>query len=365
MKEQIVDLSTYQINHNFYNQIDALLTVKSFDLQQIRARYLASKKNPNNKTGSVERRAVSLGGIVKLSIQKGKIKEEKVLASLKEPRGIALKNETLAISSENLVYIITDSIKTITNPWFSYIHTIDFNKLGSKIVVSSSGFDAIFEYDLDSLKQEYEWWAWENGFNLGFDSKLNKEIILSRVALISEDKSVKVVDDPSEYLPTAMRAAFINSVVYDKKNENNLLATFFHKGTVYTINKSTGKATACLSELKTPHGGERVNNCVFATSTSSGEVVLKENEITKYKFKNLPGKPVELADAEWLQNSKYYNGNIITIDSNRTSFVIFNPTKQLIDIIPFNKNWAVQDMVVGEINQLQTQLIESLNNPSN
>ena len=39
-----IDLSQFQKDHTFYGELNFLLTVKSFDLQAIRKRYLASKK---------------------------------------------------------------------------------------------------------------------------------------------------------------------------------------------------------------------------------------------------------------------------------------------------------------------------------
>ena len=39
-----IDVSKFQRDSSFYGQIDLLLTVKSFDLQAIRKRYLESKK---------------------------------------------------------------------------------------------------------------------------------------------------------------------------------------------------------------------------------------------------------------------------------------------------------------------------------
>ena len=39
-----IDISKFQRDSSFYGQIDLLLTVKSFDLQAIRKRYLESKK---------------------------------------------------------------------------------------------------------------------------------------------------------------------------------------------------------------------------------------------------------------------------------------------------------------------------------
>ena len=105
-----IDISNFKKDSSFYKQIDLILTVKSFDLQAIRKRYLESKKN--KRSGSTQRREPALGGVVSLSIYKGKLFDEEVLTQLKEPRGIDFLHKKLAISSEDKVYVITDDLQT-------------------------------------------------------------------------------------------------------------------------------------------------------------------------------------------------------------------------------------------------------------
>ncbi|MBL4624028.1 MAG: hypothetical protein JKY42_02630 [Flavobacteriales bacterium] len=364
-----IDISAYKRDSAFYGDLNLVLTVKSFDLQAIRQRYIKSRGGKTGKTGSVERRAISLGGLVSLSIQKGKINNERILAKLKEPRGIALSEKYVGISSENEAYIIEvgGKLTHLKDPWFSYIHTLDFSKDQRRILISSSGFDVIMEYDISTLEKTYEWWAWENGFDQGFDAKTGKAITISR----NEDNRGKdgfhIVADPTQdSLPTAMRAAFINSVVYDSVEPNKLLATFFHEGKVMQIDQENGKSVPVVSGLKNPHGGDRYGSSYIGTSTGTGFVALSnEEEVTQFDFSKLQGKPDFLAGMEWLQNSKNIGPNIITIDSNRNQFVIFNPKLKLIDTIGYNDNWAVQDMITGTLSEQQEQQIIALNDPAN
>ena len=93
----------------------------------------------------------------------------------------------------------------------------------------------------------------------------------------------------------------------------------------------------------------------MATSTASGEVRVNDDT---FLFQNLANKPSELAEMEWLQNSKRINDFIVTIDSNRTSFVVFHPEKKLYDIIPYNDNWAVQDMIEGKLSATQLEQLQ-------
>ena len=99
----------------------------------------------------------------------------------------------------------------------------------------------------------------------------------------------------------------------------------------------------------------------MATSTGEGRVIIiDENGQTDFLFHSLKGKPAVLEGHEWVQNSFPYNDCIISIDSNRTSFVIFNPKKKLLDVIPYDPDWAIQDLVVGELGQTEKELIRSI-----
>jgi hypothetical protein len=370
MKTKIIDISKFTLNKAFYGEIDLLITIKSFNLQAIRKRYLESKKNKNKRTGSVERRAVTEGGLASIKIKNGRIHEETVLGKFPEPRGIDYLNGILAFSSENKLYIIKNQkLYTISNPWFSYIHTCKINPFdNAKVLVSSSGFDCIFEYDYIQNTQTFEWFAWENGFEFGIDPETGDRIYLSR----SKEKAAEyknkglnhlLIDATKDsFLPTSKRAAFINSVVYNPKDKNQIIATFFHEGTVYAIDRESGKTTALLQGLLNPHGGNIHANKTIATSTKSGEVFIKtEEEELRYQFKNLPEKKPELGDFEWIQNAIFLDGNIIAIDSNRNAFIIFNTEKECYDSISFNDNWAIQDLIdVSDFTEQQIEEIKAI-----
>ena len=357
-----IDISQFRRDSSFYSELNLLLTVKSFDLQAIRIRYLASKKK--NRAGSVERRKVALGGIVSVLLKNGQSSEQRVLSTLKEPRGIDFHKGQLAISSENKAYVLTDTIHIIQNDWFSYIHTVEFSPFNdAQLLISSSGYDCVFEYDWQKNRCEWEWFAWENGMCQGKDPQTNKPLYLTRNKeqfkfWEKEGRNALLVEDPlTQVLPTAKRAAFINSVSYHQSKEGVLLATLFHQGSVAHINQNTGEIAVVMDGLRNPHGGWQSANVLMATSTASGEVMLNNDT---FIFQNLANKPVELGKMEWLQNSKRIKDFIVTIDSNRTSFVVFHPEKQLYDIIPYNDNWAVQDMVEGKLSAIQIEQLQSL-----
>ena len=365
-----IDLSKYKKDKNFYPGIRLLVTIKSFDLKAIRERYLKSRNKKSNRTGSISRRETAIGGLAEITIENGKVTHQEIFTKVPEPRGIDSHEHITAFSSENKVHILHgDQLKTLTNPWFSYIHTVDIDRSSEdKLLISSSGFDCIFEYEIYNEQCTYEWFAWENGFDHGIDPETGEKLYLTRNPEIAskydrEDKNYLLIDDPgNQVLPTAKRAAFINSVVYDPTEKDNFIATFFHEGAVYQIDRESGHSKKILDGLNNPHGGMKLQSGkVMGTSTKGGEVVINENNTQyRYDFSKIPGKPEFLSDFEWIQNSIITKqGNIISIDSNRNSFVIFNAEKNLIDFISYDENWAVQDIIENAADTVQLKLLKS------
>lgn len=364
------DITTFERDKKFYGELDIAFTIKSFELSAIRKRYLESKKRGKSRTGSVERRKTANGGIAAARLSDGCLKDFTVLADLPEPRAIDITDDVVAFSSENIVYVILGRhLKTISNPWFSYIHTVSVSE--NKILISSSGFDAVFEYDLQNGQKLSEWFAWENGFNKGFDPDKDKELLLTRDEKLAgkyekEGKDFLLISHPlQQVLPTAQRAAFINSVVYDACDLSNIIATFFHEGALFSIDLRTGEPKKILTGLKNPHGGMRHNEFYAATSTATGEFVIGNlSRQQRINFSNLPGKSPELGDLEWIQNTKFHDGNFISIDSNRNCFIIFNLDRKVYDLVEFDGNLAIQDLAIAKIPDYSRTLIKSLNQPS-
>lgn len=353
-----IDISTFETNNAFYGDLNIIITVKSFELQAIRKRYLESKKN--SKVGSVERREPSLGGLVSMRLHDGQLKDEEVLSRMKEPRGIAFQENRIAYASENVIIVLhaDGSRYEIENPWFSYVHTVDFSPYYEHhILISSSGFDCFFEYDYVQNKLVKEWFAWENGIYEAHDKEGNT-IYITRKAdqkekWEREGKHVNFIQHPAtDHLPTSQRAAFINSVYYHRSKEDSYVATLFHKGEVRKIDASGQEVL--FSGLKSPHGGRMSDHEKIVVNTAKGTLMV--NDVV-YDFQFLAGKPEEMQDMEWLQNAIFLGNLVVVIDSNRTSFVLLDLNKKLKSVIPYNSNYAVQDLVRGSLSEAQLKAI--------
>lgn len=358
MKHLTYNLADFSENPELIGELQVLFTVKSFNLQAIRERYLQSRKR--SRTGSVERRKPAEGGLVLARISQGKMQHQEILAHIVEARGIDVHQDRLAASSDNIIYVFTQD-KTepeiIEHNWFSYIHTVKWSADDSRLLVTSSGVDTIMELSSDQWEILWEWNAWEHGFNTGRDPRTNQEHTLTRSPREAErlerqgKRVILVIDPQTEPLPTALRAAFINSAEYGDHGE--IIATFFHEGEVRAINKETAESSTLIDGLTKPHGGMPFQHGYLVTDTAGGRVLYPGPErIEQYSFEGLPGKSEAVKDLEWLQTSHHYDTMLLTIDANRSALICFDPEKREKMTVPFNPDWAVQDFVVLTSNQM-------------
>ncbi len=364
MKNLNNNLIDFDEDADHFPPVEMLLTVKSFDLQSIRERYLESRKR--NKAGSVARRSPAMGGLVHFRINKGQISKTEILSELIEPRGIDIHSSKLALSSENEIYIFEsklDNPMVLKNQWLSYIHSIRFNENASKLLVASSGVDSLIEFNLKTQSVCWEWLAWEHELNEGENPETGKKHYLTRSEIEASKieefgkKALLITDPKKQKLPTALRAAFINSAEYSKNG--NILATLFHHGYVIEISKQTGKWCILLDGLSKPHGGISYKNGCFVTDTGNGKVIFKsKNEIQQYYFGDLAGKPEHLKDLEWLQFSKILDRVIVTIDSNRNSILFIDNVNNKKMTVKYNPNWAIQEFTF--LNQDSIPMINKL-----
>lgn len=356
--QKTIVLAEGRRDSSFYEPIDLLVTIKSFDLRAVRARYLKSRKeNKAGRAGSVERRAPSLGGVARVRLEAGRCDAD-LLGRMTEPRGIDVAGPGLAaLAAENRVHLLTAAgEKQIDHPWFAYLHTAALSADGRRVAVSSSGFDALFEFETETGRSTWSWFAWENGFERATDPVTGQRFTLTRdprraEVLKKENKPFLLVPDPpDEPIPTARRAAFINSVAYD--GVAGFLGTFFHEGAVYAIERERGKVARLLGGLRNPHGGrDDGDGTLLATSTAGGEIVRMRRATrarVHWTFAGLPGKPPDLGEREWVQNACRAGRFYVAIDANRTAFVIVDPDRGRYDLLPFHPDWAIQDMVPAE-----------------
>lgn len=349
MKTIRYNVNDFKEDPQHFNRTELVLTVKSFNLLAIRKRYLQSRSR--SKSGSVERRRPAQGGIVYLAIDNGTLVDFEILAKLRESRGIDIYGDRIALSSENRIYIFSrnnQKPQIIDHPWLSYIHTVRFNSDASKLLVSSSGLDSLLEFDLNQGSTCWEWIAWEYGYNEGENPETGQKHILTRHATEAQRLKNKgrnvihITSDGKQSLPTALRAAFMNSAEYSK--DDKVLATLFHHGTVIEISKTTNAWKIIYQGMSKPHGGMPVDDRFIVTDTGGGRVILWEDAFNMvYDYSALPGKSIDLDALEWLQFSRLRDNTIITIDSNRNAIIFIDIQAKKRMSLSYDNNWAIQE----------------------
>ena len=99
--------------------------------------------------------------------------EAKWAYSVIEPYGIDARGNKVALATAKSVQLInmdTGAVRDCQSPWLNQGHTVEFSPNGKKLLVGSSGFDAVFEFDTTSGEVLWQWFAWDHGFdrsNLG------------------------------------------------------------------------------------------------------------------------------------------------------------------------------------------------------
>ncbi len=354
MKSMRFDVSQFREDAGHFPRTELLLAVKSFDLQAIQKRYLDSRSR--SKTGSVERRHPTQGGVVHIIVDNGKIVQNRVIATLTEPRGVDFTKGYAAVSSEDKVFLFQigeNHPNVIEHPWLSYIHTVRFNKDRSRVLVTSSGLDTILEFDTSSGECLWEWFAWDHGINEGKNPRSNESFTLTRHAeeasrIEAMGKKVLLISDPrKQAIPTALRAAFINTAEYD--GNGGILATLFHAGEVIVISTAACSWRRIIDGLNKPHGGMIYEDGYMVTDTGGGRVVfMTEEECLSYDYSKLPGKSGLLEKLEWLQTSRHRYQMIATIDSNRHSLIFLDTQAKKRTQVEYDPNWAIQELAFLE-----------------
>ena len=174
-----------------------------------------------------------------------------------EPYSVDVWGDLMALSGGNYVWLVdlkSGEKKSCLHPWLCQAHTAQFSADGTRLLVASAGFDAIFEFDTRSAEVVWEWFAWENGFE---QSQLGHYVVRSRQRrdkLVSLGNDVLWVDDPGKFefgIPTRRCPAHLNSACYDQ--DGKILVTLFHQGAGIVIDKASGAAEKVIGNLVNPH----------------------------------------------------------------------------------------------------------------
>jgi hypothetical protein len=295
--------------------------------------------------------------------------EAKWAFSVVEPYGVHACQNKMALATAQSVQLInmnTGKARLCQTPWLNQGHTVEFSPDGKKLLVGSSGFDAVFEFDTDSGEVVWQWFAWDHGFD---KSKLGHYVVRSETrykALTALGHEVILVDDPGKYefgIPTRKKPAHLNSACYD--TDGKILVTLFHQGAGYVINRNTGEAKEVISGLTNPHKlSKRKRGGYFISDTKGGKLILLDEKYRRHYEVALAGMPgVARAPqlSEFLQNTTELREELFAcVDIHRSSLWLIDVKRRRYRGIKFPAEWSVHD--VASVGRNLDRRISSLAN---
>lgn len=273
-----------------------------------------------------------------------------------EPYCVDIFGKLIALCGGNYVEIVdmeSGVKRSLQHPWLRQAHSVQFSGDGCRLLVSSSGFDAIFEFDVATGQTCWEWFAWDNGFA---ESRLGDYYVRTREqgeALAAQGHKVVVVDDPSQHelgIPTRFCPVHINGAFYDR--DENVLMTMFQQGAAIHVDKATNKATNIASGLVNPHKFHpRNGGGYYVADTRRGELQLLDDGFQVERRISLGTAPGEVRSAsltEFLQSvSELDDGLFACVDIHRSTLWLIDVNARRYRGVRFPREWSVHDVALN------------------
>ena len=351
-------LIAYTYDPDLARHEEVMLTVKTtlqLEKNDFQAEHL---KRPSPEVfGRVAARPYVLGIVAAFSLGHDRfdwsLVESKWVFSVVEPYGVDARGNKMALATASSVRLIdmkSGEGRVCQNPWLNQGHTVEFSPDGKRLLVGSSGFDAVFEFDTDSGEVVWEWFAWDHGFDR---SKLGHYVVRSEAkckALEAMGHEVLLVDDPGKYefgIPTRQKPAHLNSASYD--SEGRILVTLFHQGAGYVVDRKTGDAQEVISGLINPHKlSRRKRGGYFISDTRRGKLIFIDENYRRTSEIALAGTPgIERSPqlSEYLQNTTELREELFAcIDIHRSSLWLIDVKRRSYRGIKFPVEWSVHDV---------------------
>ena len=284
-----------------------------------------------------------------------------------EPYAVDVCGDKMALCGANyvkLISLVTGEVTPVSHPWLSQCHTVQFSTDGNRLLVASSGFDAVVEFDSNNQKVVWEWFAWDHGYDR---SKLGHYVVRTAErsnALKAMGHEVLLVDDPRKYefgIPTRISPAHLNSAYCD--GDESILVTLFHQGNGIIVDKPTGSVREVIGGLMNPHKLSRRHGGGYVISdTRRGKLIFVDAKLRPFReitLAAMPGNERPDRLSEFLQNSTELKKDLFAcVDIHRNTLWLVNVQRRSYRGIKFPVEWSMHD--VASLNQSHQTQIGSL-----
>jgi len=347
------DIAGYREDPSAFAPIELYLVVKSQDQLERRHRLIAAVER--GRIGRFEERPVAEGLVLSARLEPGRRIDRRSCGSVlsfREPRGLVrLEDGTLLVAEiDRVVHVEPEGreLRAFRHPLFAFLHSIELAQDGRRLLVVSSGYDALIEVDLASGGALWEWIAWEHGFNPSEDGVYLARGLQRYRELVAKGLPARLIEPErlgAHGLMTSERTNHPNSACYHPRDSGKVLATLGHSGEVVEIDRRSGEWRRVVGGLGAmPHGIERDGAGWLVTDTLRGACWFLSPAFElerKLDFARLPGKPAELAGHEWLQVvRKIAAETYLAIDANR-ALILVDPRRRRYAVVPIDENWCV------------------------
>lgn len=351
------DIAGYECAPTMAEGLAVYIVVKSLDQIARRKRLIESKRR--GLIGRISPRPVSEGLLVKATVDSANRIDAgcaEMLRAFREPRGLAAISEDRFLLTEIDRILLIDSrgepLRDYHHPYFSFLHSVSVDRDKRTFLVVSSGYDAVFEIDLENGATLWEWFGWDHGFNPGDDGVFLTHRTSDRDMLAAQGLNVRYVDPAcsgEQGLATGVRTTHPSSACYNPYAPGAVLVALGRLGQVIEITQATSEHRLRIDGLDQlphailPHGGGWI-----VTNTLAGELWLLDRDFVVRRIVNLaglPGKPEEMREHEWLQAVLPLGGDrFVGIDGNR-GLVFFDLRERCYAIQRCDENWSIQDLL--------------------
>jgi hypothetical protein len=314
------------------------------------------------------------GLIVRTSLEAGYLDAQSAEYAVPavQPTGISMRADGMtAFACGDKILLSPDGdprhiAQTIGHLMFARLHSVEFNPSGDRLLTASSSLDVVHEVTLEG-SPDWTFDAWRNtSFNVNtlgqrFYRTLagapEGSLINPSSQVLKDDQTMRgahcVLDNPDEYdrlgLTTNLTPVFVNTASYG--TGDTILATAFHKGEAWVIDRTAGRVAVVASGMRNPHGLHRdpLLDGYMVTDTGNERVSFisgdNERELA-IEFSTLGERKPGLEQSRWLQYVTRIGDNLYcAVVAPRQKITLFDPIEQTKRDIPFDPEWGIQQVV--------------------
>ncbi|MGE4552066.1 MAG: hypothetical protein AB7D57_03080 [Desulfovibrionaceae bacterium] len=347
------DIAEFRRIDGVFAHVDLMMVVKSQNQSERRANMLASLKD--GKWGRSEQRDISIGLLARGHLAQGAFQEQ-WRREYREPRHFRQHGAKALLTEVNRVVELDAQFQEageIRHPFFAFLHTVDISADGRRILVTSSGYDRLMEFEATDhgYAESWSWVGWRHGFNpdenglwVTDDKAEQRELEAKGIAC----RFVDPKDHGEQGLLTSERTVHPNVAVYDPHDgERSILLSCGKKGELYRVDRSTGDVNLVCDSLHCmPHGLVPYRDGWAATDTTVGRWCVFDRDfrpLAEYLLRTLPGKPAYVGPAEWVQQCIPYEDGFLALDANRGLLAV-DLSRRCYSVYSLDPEWCVQDV---------------------